>query len=83
MVDNVPRNCVPIADAGFSSLHRPGQNWRSLHSLRHTYISHLVMAGIPLRVVQKLTGHAHHSTTERYAHLAPNFMQDLRKKINL
>lgn len=47
----------------------------SLHSLRHTYISHLVMAGVPLRTVQVLAGHAHFTTTEKYAHLAPNHLQ--------
>lgn len=30
----------------------------SLHSLRHTYGAHLVMAGVPLRTVQILMGHA-------------------------
>lgn len=42
------------------------------HALRHTYISRLVMAGISLRIVQFLAGHASITTTERYAHLAPN-----------
>lgn len=41
-----------------------------LHELRHTYVSHLVRAGVPLRTVQVLAGHAHYSTTERYAHVA-------------
>lgn len=43
----------------------------SLHTLRHTYISHLVRAGIPLRTVQIYAGHAHYSTTEKYAYLNP------------
>lgn len=43
----------------------------SLHTLRHTYISHLVRAGVPLRTVQIYAGHAHYSTTEGYAYLAP------------
>ena len=41
------------------------------HVLRHTFCSHLVMRGIPLRVVQVLAGHASYATTERYAHLSP------------
>lgn len=43
----------------------------TLHRLRHTFISHLVMAGVPLRRVQLLAGHEDYSTTEKYAHLAP------------
>jgi integrase len=55
----------------------------SIHCLRHTYISHLVMAGIPLRTVQVLAGHASHTTTERYAHLAPSHLRDAISALNL
>jgi len=47
----------------------------SLHCLRHTYCSHLVMAGVPLRTVQVLAGHASFTTTEKYAHLAPDHLK--------
>lgn len=43
----------------------------SLHRLRHTFCAHLVMAGVPLRRVQLLAGHADYKTTETYAHLSP------------
>lgn len=42
-----------------------------VHTLRHTYISHLVMAGTDLRTVQQLAGHSSITVTEGYAHLAP------------
>ena len=41
------------------------------HTLRHTYASHLVMRGIPIRLVQKWLGHASIKETEKYAHLYP------------
>lgn len=55
----------------------------SLHTLRHTYISHLVMAGVPLRTVQKLAGHSTIAVTEKYAHLAPDHLQKAGRAISL
>jgi site-specific recombinase XerD len=53
---------------------RPG----TVHDLRHTYASWLVIDGVPLRVVQELLGHASIRTTERYSHLAPATLDDPR-----
>lgn len=44
----------------------------SFHTLRHTYASWAVMAGVPLYQVGKALGHKSIAMTERYSHLAPN-----------
>lgn len=54
-----------------------------IHTLRHTYISHLVMQGVPLRVVQQLAGHSSVTVTEKYAHLAPDYLQNLGAVLRL
>lgn len=54
----------------------------TLHRLRHTFCAHLVMAGVPLRRVQLLAGHADYQTTEKYyAHLTPEGDDDAVRKL--
>jgi integrase len=52
------------------------------HSLRHTCASWLVMAGVPLYTVKEYLGHRQISQTERYAHLAPDSLQQATAAMN-
>ena len=40
-----------------------------VHDLRHTYASYAVSKGYSLPIVSKMLGHADIKTTQRYAHL--------------
>jgi integrase len=53
-----------------------------LHDLRHSFASFLVNRGWSLYVVQRLLGHAHARTTERYAHLAPQTLANAAEVMN-
>ena len=52
------------------------------HSLRHSYASGLVSSGVSLYAVGKLLGHAHATTTEIYAHLAPDGLHSEVNKLD-
>jgi len=62
---------------------RAGIENATLHSLRHTFASHLVMAGVDLATVSKLLGHKDISTTMIYSHLSPNHLQQAVEKLRL
>ena len=47
-----------------------------LHDLRHSFASYLVNAGKDLYVVQKLLGHLHARSTQRYAYLSNDTLTD-------
>lgn len=54
-----------------TALEQTGIKEVTWHTLRHTFASRLVMAGVDLKTVQELMGHKTIATTARYAHLAP------------
>ncbi|NIT60961.1 MAG: tyrosine-type recombinase/integrase, partial [Aliifodinibius sp.] len=43
-----------------------------LHTLRHTFASHLALKGVPIQQISLLLGHKDIQTTMIYAHLLPN-----------
>lgn len=49
------------------------------HVLRHTFASHFMMNGGNILVLQKILGHTDIKMTMRYAHFAPNHLDDAIK----
>ena len=52
------------------------------HVLRHSFASHLVMRGAPIKAVQELLGHATIEMTMRYSHLSPDVRRDVVKLLD-
>jgi integrase/recombinase XerD len=48
----------------------------NFHDLRHTFITKLVESGMDISVVQKIAGHEHISTTQKYTHLSDKFIEE-------
>ena len=58
------------------ALERAGIEGVVWHTLRHTFASRLVMAGVDLRTVQELMGHKGLEMTLRYSHLSPGHLKN-------
>lgn len=59
-----------------AALRNAGLGHLRLHHLRHTFASHLLMSGQSMKAVGELLGHASIQSTQVYAHLTQDYLQD-------
>ena len=54
----------------------------SFHTLRHSFATHLLEDGANVRKIQTLLGHRSLQSTERYTHLAQNYLNQTRSPLD-
>src|SRR5260370_1272542 len=78
-----PMSKSSVQDAFHAALQESGNHKRaSVHTLRHSYATHLLQAGINLRLIQDHLGHRSPRTTALYTHLTREVRATITDPLN-